>query len=136
MSAAPESPLVDEPTQQHEPLALALRLHADQTRTGQRLERIETDLGEIKTALAGLPAALRGIEETQRRANELSERVAELLSRQVAVQEERLTWDRGAPERARVTAQVGVELMKAGGALLLAAAAALGAAWAAFKGTP
>ena len=62
--------------------------------------------------------------------------MAELLSRQVAIQEERLAWDRGAPERAQVTARVGVELMKAGGALLLAAAAALGAAWAAFKGSP
>lgn len=115
-----------------DPLALALRVHADQARTGERLGLIETrlhgleDQAKAQTGiLAELAAAIGPLSESIRS-------LAAIQAAELEQQKLKLAWEQGAPERTKVSAGIAIEVLKAGGALLLATGAALGAAWAAF----
>lgn len=114
------------------PLTLALKVHADQARTGERLGLIEQRLHGLEDQakkqteiLAELTAALKPLDASIRS-------LASIQAAEVEVQKQKLAWDQQGPERARASAGIAIEVLKAGGALLLAAAATLGGAWAAF----
>ena len=113
------------------PLSLALKVHADQARTGERLGLIEQrlhgleDQAKAQTAiLAELSAALKPLDASIRS-------LASIQSAELELQKQRLAWEQGAPERTKVSAGIAIEVLKAGGVALLALGTAIGAAWAA-----
>lgn len=134
--STPESPMADEPTVLDSPIALALRVTESQARTGERLGLIETRLGALEdlarqqtSALADLAAALKPLHTA-------IEGLASIQRADVELQKRKLEHEEGAPRRMELAGKMALELMKAGGALLLAAAGGVAALWAAFKGSP
>ena len=107
-----------------------------EARTGERLGLIETRLGALEdlarqqtSALADLAAALKPLHTA-------IEGLASIQRADVELQKRKLEHEEGAPRRMELAGKMALELMKAGGALLLAAAGGVAALWAAFKGSP
>jgi hypothetical protein len=113
------------------PLSLALKVHADQARTGARLGLIETRLQGLEdqaqkqtTILAELAAAIQPLSESIRN-------LAAIQAAELEQQRLKFAWEQQGPERTRVSAGIAIEVLKAGGVALLALGTAIGAAWAA-----
>lgn len=114
------------------PLTLALRVHADQARTGERLGLIEQRLHGLEEQAKAQTQILAELSAALKPLNQSIQSLAAIQAAEVEVQKQKLAWDQQGPERARASAGIAIEVLKAGGALLLAATAALGGAWAAF----
>lgn len=114
------------------PLTLALRVHADQARTGERLGLIEQRLHGLEEQAKAQTQILAELSAALKPLNQSIQSLASIQSAELELQKQRLAWDQGAPERTKISAGIALEIFKAGGALLLAATAALGGAWAAF----
>lgn len=118
------------------PITVAMRITDSHARTGERLGLIETRLGALEEQSRQQTAILAELAAALKPLHAAIQDLATIQRADVELQRRKLEHEEGAPRRMELAGKMALELMKAGGALLLAAAAAVTALWAAFRGTP